>query len=150
MAEKKDDFFNPFANFDMSQFDVNKMLAGFNMPGMDVEAMMAAQRKNIEALAEANKVAVAGMQAVAKRQAELLTQAMTEVNGIAQELAQGGNPQDMGTKQGELVKQAFEKALSNMRELAEMINKSNAEAFAVINKRFTESLSELKSLTQKK
>lgn len=150
MAEKKDDFFNPFANFDMTQFDVNKMLANFNMPGMDMEAMLAAQRKNIEALAEANKLAVEGMQAVAKRQAEILAQAMTEVSSVAQQLTQGGNPQDMSSKQGELVKQAFEKALANMRELAEMVNKSNAEAFAVINKRFSESLVELKSLAPKK
>ena len=52
-------------------------------------------------------------------------------------------------KQTELARKAFEQALANMRELAEMVSKSNTEAFAIINKRVTESLQELKSLVAK-
>jgi hypothetical protein len=48
-------------------------------------------------------------------------------------------------KQAELARKAFEQALANARELAEMVSKSNTEAFAIINKRVTESLQELKS-----
>ena len=47
------------------------------------------------------------------------------------------------------VRQAFEQALANARELAEMVSKSNTEAFAIINKRVTESLQELKALVVK-
>jgi phasin family protein len=112
--------------------------------------MMDAQRKNIEALNAANQAAVQGMQAVAQRQAEILSQAMSEVSSVAQQLASAGsNPQEMTTKQAELARKAFEQALANMRELAEMVSKSNTEAFAIINKRVTESLQELKSLVAK-
>ena len=45
----------------------------------------------------------------------------------------------------ELLKDAVEKALANMRELAEMAGKSNTEAFDTIHKRFTESLDEVKT-----
>ncbi|HOB60513.1 MAG TPA: phasin family protein [Candidatus Competibacteraceae bacterium] len=146
--------FNPFANFDFSKFDLTKfdmtkMLGDVKIPGFDMEAVVTAQRKNIEALTAANQAAVQGMQAVAQRQAEILSQAMSEVSSVAQELSSAGNPKDMTTKQAELVRKAFEQALANMRELAEMVSKSNTEAFAIINKRVTESLQELKSLVAK-
>ena len=150
MATKKSDPFNPFANFDMSAFDINKMMGDVKIPGVDLEGMLAAQRKNIEALTEANRVAVEGMQAVAKRQAEILAQAMAEVSTAAQQLASAEDAKEMTAKQTELTQSAFEKALANMRELAEMVNQSNSEAFEVINKRFAESLEELKKLTANK
>ena len=148
--------FNPFANvdfakFDMSKFDMSKMLGDVKIPGFDMEAIMSAQRKNIEALTAANQAAVQGMQAVAQRQAEILSQAMNEVSSIAQQLAgSASNPHEMTTKQAELVRKAFEQALANMRELAEMVSKSNTDAFAIINKRVTESLQELKGLVAPK
>lgn len=147
--------FNPFANFDfgkfdLAKFDMTKMLGDVKIPGFDMEAIMTAQRKNIEALTAANQAAVQGMQAVAQRQAEILSQAMTEVSSVAQQLSSAAsNPKDMTAKQAELVRKAFEQALANMRELAEMVSKSNTEAFAIINKRVTESLQELKSLVAK-
>ena len=146
--------FNPFANvdfgkFDFSKFDMSKMLGDVKIPGFDMQAIMDAQRKNIEALTAANQAAVQGMQAVAQRQAEILSQSMNEVSSVAQQLAGAGNPQEMTAKQAELVRKAFEQALANMRELAEMVSKSNTEAFAIINKRVTESLQELKSLVTK-
>jgi phasin family protein len=144
--------FNPFANmdfskFDLSKFDMSKMLGDVKIPGFDMQAVMDAQRKNIEALTAANQAAVQGMQAVAQRQAEILSQSMSEVSSIAQQLASSAsNPQEMTAKQTELARKAFEQALANMRELAEMVSKSNTEAFAIINKRVTESLQELKGL----
>ena len=147
--------FNPFANFDfgkfdLSKFDVTKMLGDVKIPGFDMQAIMDAQRKNIEALTAANQTAVQGIQAVAQRQAEILSQAMNEVSTVAQQLASSAsNPQEMTAKQAELVRTAFEHALANARELAEMVSKSNTEAFAIINKRVTESLQELKTLVAK-
>ena len=147
--------FNPFTSvdfskFDLSKFDMTKMLGDVKIPGFDMEAIMGAQRKNIEALTAANQAAVQGMQAVAQRQAEILSQAMNEVSSIAQQLAgSASNPQEMTTKQAELARKGFEQALSNMRELAEMVSKSNTDAFAIINKRVTESLQELKGLVVK-
>ena len=147
--------FNPFANvdfskFDFSKFDLSKALGDVKIPGFDMQAMMDAQRKNIEALTAANQTAVQGMQAVAQRQAEILSQAMSEISTVAQQLSgSASNPQELTAKQTELARKAFEQALANARELAEMVSKSNTEAFAIINKRVTESLQELKSLVVK-
>ena len=147
--------FNPFAGvdfskFDFSKFDFSKALGEVKIPGFDAKAIADAQRKNIEALTAANQTAVQGLQAVAQRQAEILSQAMSEVSSIAQQLSSAGNPQEMTAKQAELVRKGFEQALANARELAEMISKSNTVAFAIINKRVTESLQELKTLVAAK
>ncbi len=141
-----ENLFNPFANFDLGKFDVTKMFGDLKLPGFDMTALMTAQRKNLEALMAANRVALEGMQAIAKRQAEIMAQAVAEVSGMAQQMTGSGNPQEAGAKQSELVGQTFEKALANMRELAEMFSKTNTEAFDLINKRFTESVEELKTL----
>lgn len=139
-----------FSKFELGKFDLSKALGDLKIPGIDIEALLASQQKNIEALTAANKVAVEGIQAVAKRQAEILAQALGEGSDIAQQLTKASGPQELTSKQAELGKQAFEKALANMRELAEMINKANSEALTVINKRFTDSIEELKSLIVKK
>lgn len=145
-----DNPYNPFTSVDFSKFDVNQMLQDLKVPGVDINALMETQRKNIEAVTAANKAAIDGMQSIAKRQAEIMAQSFGEVSNLAQEFASSANnPQEMGTKQAEIVKQAFDKALANMRELAEMVSKTNTEAFEVMNKRFTESLEELKGLMGK-
>lgn len=143
--------FNPFANVDLSKFDLSKMLGDVKIPGFDMQAAIDAQRKNIEALNAANQAAVQGMQAVAQRQAEILSQAFSEISTVAQQLASvSNNPQELTSKQAEVARKAFEQALANARELAEIVSKSNTEAFAIINKRVTESLQELKTLLASK
>ena len=142
---------NPFLDWDMSKLtDMQKLSEQFAVPGVDAKILVEAQRKNIEALTGANQVVVQGMQAVAKRQSEILAQAMAEVSSAAQQIASAGDPQAMSAKQAELVRQAFEKAIANMRELAEMVTKSNQEAFQLINQRVAESLEELKAAMGKK
>ncbi|MEI8395943.1 MAG: phasin family protein [Rhodospirillaceae bacterium] len=131
------------------EMDVSKMLAEFKMPGVDVDAILASQRKNIEAVTAANQLAIEGMQAVVRRQAEILRQTMEETGSILTEVLGAGSPEDKVAKQAELVKSAFEKALGNMKELAEMVAKSNTEAANVISKRVSESLEELKGAMAK-
>lgn len=143
---------NPFLayqNMDFSKFDPMTVLKNVNLPGVDVEAVFNAQRKNIEALAQANTLAVEGMHAVAKRQSEILAQTMTEVQNAAAQLRASQGPRDLTAKQAELLKQAFEKAIANMRDLAEMVSKSNTAAFETISKRVSSSLEELKSFAEK-
>ena len=67
---------NPFSGFDFGKFDVQKMLGDFKIPGVDMQAMMSAQEKNIAALKQANQHAAEGLQALAKRQMEMMQQVM--------------------------------------------------------------------------
>ena len=137
------------AAYPFFEMDVSKMMSEFKVPGVDIDAIMASQRKNIEAVTAANQLAIEGMQAVVRRQAEILRQTMEETSSMVTEVMGPGTPEDKMAKQAELVKVAFEKALANMKELAEMVAKSNTEAANVISKRFSESLEELKAMMGK-
>lgn len=130
--------------------DVGKAFAGFAFPGFDVEALIASQRKNLEALTQANQLAVEGVQAVARRQVELARQAVDEASTLFRELAQPGAPEDRLAKNAELAKQAYEKGLANARELAELVAKANSEALNVINKRVAEGLEEIRDYAKTK
>ncbi|HSO42387.1 MAG: phasin family protein [Rhodospirillales bacterium] len=146
--------------FDISKFmkevdpgkmmeEFSKMLKQYNLPGVDMDALMASQKKNLEALTQANRVALEGLQAVAKRQAEILQETMNEASKAVDVLSKAGSPSEVAAKQAELAKDAFERALSNMRELAEMVAKSNEEATSTINARISATLDEIKDMALK-
>ncbi len=142
---------NPFGDFDFSKMmDASKMLGDFKVSGVDMEQLVASQRRNIEALTAANQLAVEGMQAIARRQTEILRQMMEEASHAARDVMAAGSPEDKAARQTELFKEAFKRGIANARELAEMVAKSQGEAFDVINKRVTDSLDEVKTLIAKK
>lgn len=145
MAAKQQQPQNPF--WDM---DFTKMMADYKVPGMDMDALMAAQRKNMEALTQANRLAYEGMQAVATRQSEILRQSMEEMTSAMRDMMAAGAPEDKVAQQAEVMKAQFEKTLANMRELSEMVAKSNTEAADVINQRIAAQLEEIKSIADKK
>lgn len=130
-------------------FDISKLMGDFKLPGVDVESLMSSQRKNIEAVTQANKLAYDGLQAVIKRQTEILRQTLEEVTQAAKEMAEPGTAQDKAAKQTEMAKEVFERSLSNMRELSEMIAKANTEAFDLLNKRVSQSMDEVRELMLK-
>jgi len=140
---------SPFAAFDFSKVDVQKMFADFKMPGVDVPALLNAQQKNIAALTQANQHAVEGLEALARRQREILQQAIKGAADAAKQVVTAGGPKEAAAKQAELAKAAFEQAVANMREMAEMVSNSSNKAFDVISKRVAEGLEELKERAQK-
>lgn len=131
---------NPFA-----EIDFTKVMGEFKFPGVNVDSLVQTQRKNFEAIAAANQLAIEGYQAVAKRQADILREAIEEFTKAGQDLSSAGQSPDVRVaKQAELAKAGYEKTLSNLRELSEMMVKSNSEAFGVISKRVAEALDEVK------
>jgi phasin family protein len=141
--------FSPFGNADAANFDFSKLLNAAKVPGVDVQALLNAQSKNIEALAKANALAIEGIQAVAKRQMEIMTQTMTEASKAVNSLSQVADPREKTQVLTNLTKQAFEQALDNMRVLADMVSQSNRTALDVISKRVSEGLDEVRDLSKK-
>ena len=136
----------PFMDFDFSKFaDFNTLGSQFKVPGVNPEAFVEMQRRNVEAFTAANRVAYEGAQAIAQRQVEILREAMTEAVKVTQTLTGVGDPKDRLVKQTELAKEGYEAACANFRELAEMNAKSGAEAVDLIANRVSESLAEVKT-----
>jgi len=131
--------------------DFTRMFADMKLPALpDMEALLAAYKRNMDTLASANRIALEGAQAVAKRQMEIMQQTMAELGETMRALAAPGEaPQAMAAKQAELLKRAYERAVSNARELSELIQRSNGEALELLNKRFVEAVDEVKALAAK-
>jgi phasin family protein len=137
------EFKNPFM-----EFDIQKMMADFQMPNLDPDSLAAANKKNFEAVTQANQMAVEGFQAVMRRNAEVLQEGMQELQKMMGSVP--ASPTDVkASKQAELAKEAYEKMLSNVRESLEIVQKSQGEAVNVLNKRFTEQLDEIREQLQK-
>lgn len=132
----------------MAEF--SRMFGEMKFPMMpDMEGFLSAHRRNMETLASANRVALEGAQTVAKRHMEIVQQTMQEMTDTIRELTTTESPQARAARQAELVKQGYERAVAHMRELADLIQRSNGEALSMLNHRFTEAMDEVKAMAQK-
>lgn len=130
--------------------DIEKLLQRLRLPGVDVPALVEAQKKNLQALREANQKAYDGALALAKRQTEIFEETIREWQDVAKDLAAKAPAEAAASRQAELAKKAVEKALANMRELAEMAVQSQADAFQIIGRRVRASIEELREYTHRK
>ena len=130
-------------------FDVSKLFGDFRFPGLDVEAIAEAQRKNFDAITQANQIAVEGVRALAQRQAEIVQQAASEASALLRDWTEAGAPEDRIAKSAEAAKLVFEKGLANVRELNELGSKASADAFSVIARRVAESFDEVRLYAKK-
>jgi phasin family protein len=130
-------------------FDVTKAFGDFRLPGLDVEAIVAIQRKNLEALTQANQLAVEGVRALAQRQAEIAQQAFAGASALFQAWTQPGAPEERLAKNADVAKQAFEKGLADARELSELTAKASTDVFSVITKRVSEGFDEARLYAKK-
>ena len=129
--------------------EVAKAVKQVNLPGVDVDSLVASQKNNLEAVTSANRIAFQGLQAVAKRQAEILQEMMNEASTAVDSLSKAGSPREIVAKSTELAHGAFEHALTNMKQLAELVTKASQEATNTINTRMLASIDEIKAMALK-
>jgi phasin family protein len=122
---------------------------GFSLPGFDIGAVFDMQRKNIEAFTAASQTFTQGLQTVAKRQSEIARQQVEQFQSLLSTAAPTAKVEDNLVKQADLVKAAYEKNVSNARELQDILTKVTTEASDILSRRVVASLDEIKSVAQK-
>lgn len=137
------DALNPFGN-------LTQMLEQFKVPGVDMSAIIESRRKDIDALVAANQAALDAMQALAKKQTDLLTQAMQGVQEAASGITNGGAGMPDPTKVAELARKAYEKTLLDLKDMAEIARQAQTDAMAGISERASKSLQEIQAMTSPK
>ncbi|HYB10917.1 MAG TPA: phasin family protein [Alphaproteobacteria bacterium] len=140
-----DKAYNPFGEIDFTKF-----MAELKVPGLNVEQVADSYRKNVEALTAASQAAVEGMQAVVRRQTEIMRESMEEYAALLRSYGTPTTPEQAASKQAELAKHTFENTFAHMKEIGELIAKANSDSLDVINRRVSEMLEEVKTLTAKK
>ncbi|MDA7419118.1 TIGR01841 family phasin [Xenophilus arseniciresistens] len=121
-------------------------LQSLNLTGAAAN-LMENGRKDIEALVEANKRSYQGLQTVVQRQTEMLRSSITQW----QETVSGMQGQDISanlSKLDEMGRSAFQQALNDMRELAEVAAKSQSEAFDIVRQRIQDNVEQAAKLLQ--
>lgn len=145
MAKAKAKTGNPFLDTDLGNImDFGKFAEQFKFPGVNTQALMESQRRNVEAITKANQVAFEGAQAVMQRQVEILRETLDESTKAMQKMSTTDKPEDVWAKQADLLKDAYEHGLANMRELTELSTKANTAAADLLTHRVADSLGELK------
>ena len=135
---------NPF------DFDVTKIFGDFRFHPFDVEAVWAAQRRNIEALSQANQAAIAGVQALARHQIELTRETFEGFSALLRDLGQPASTEDRIAKNTEYVKQVMENGVKHGGEIATIAAKAGSDAAEILHKRTNEGLDEFRAFASPK
>ncbi|HYP82479.1 TIGR01841 family phasin [Variovorax sp.] len=124
--------------------EMGERLQNINLGGA-ASAIAANRRKDLEVLMRANQKSYQGLQAVVKRQTEMMRNAITEWQSTVQSMPSGDARQNIA-KLDEMGRASFKRALDDIRELADMAAKSQAEAFEVVRGRIQENVEEVRQL----
>jgi phasin family protein len=106
-------------------------------------------RKDLQALMEANEKSYQGLQTVVQRQTEMIKHAITEWQTAAKEMP-GKDAKDNLAKLDELGRQSFQRAIDDIKELANLAAKSQADAFDVVRQRIQSNVDEVTKMLQRK
>ncbi|WP_342725796.1 phasin family protein [Bradyrhizobium sp. B097] len=126
--------------------DLKKMAEKFALPGFDMAALVEWQRKDMEALVEANRQAYEGIQALVSRRNEILQETLAQWQAAMKGFASG----EAMTKQTETARQQVEKAVADFRELSQLEAQARNNAWKVMQERMQENLTNLQKLLQPK
>jgi phasin family protein len=111
----------------------------------DVEALMKMQTRSIEAMVEANRIFVGAAPAIVHCQADMMRDWVEQISRAFTELSGRGEPGKSATKEGAAVQALFEKTADHVRDIAELVSRSNAEAFQLVSDRMRSHVEEADS-----
>ena len=109
--------------------------------------LLAGRRKDLEAIVAANRKSFDAIQAVVKRQTELLKEQIAEWRSVGKVMSVIGPAQSIA-QLDELAKAAFRLSLANVKELAELSVKKQAEAFELVHGRIRQNIAEVNALLE--
>ena len=126
--------------------DLLKQFEKFKLPGVDVNALVEWQRKDMEALSQATREAQEGIRALVERRNQILQ----EMAAQWQENMRESMSADALSKRSEAFNTRMQKAMENIRELATMEADTRNRAWKVLQDRMQENMANLQKLMQPK
>ena len=126
--------------------DLKKLIERFQMPSLDIDALIDWQRKDLEALTEMNRQASEGIKALVERRNEILRETLAEWQAAIKDATSA----EAISKRADVAKQGIEKAIANFRELSEMEAQSRNNAWKIVQERMQENMVNLQKLLQPK
>lgn len=128
----------------MFDMDLMKSMMPMPMP-FDISAMVKLQQKNLEALTEAQKMAMENMKKMSEHQAAIISRMVEDNSAIARQIMGEGTPEEKVAMHADLVCKTVEHSIESWTDLADMISKSGKDTTKLLGGRMTASLTEMKS-----
>jgi hypothetical protein len=129
---------------------IREVLAQNRLPGVDLDAFIAARQADIDAISKATAAAYGGIQSITEKQAELLKAALTALKdalpAAPPEVASGANLEAAVRKQTDLIQTTLTSTLGSMKEMAEAAQHAQLEVFNIGVERVRGSAAELRTL----
>jgi phasin family protein len=127
-----------FRNFsDWSAIDPSKFTSGF-----DMESNMGKHKRHVESATTAQHLIMSNMQALLKRQAEILQDNTARLLDCYKKVSNLNNPEKVMEEHTNFIKETMSNNLANTRELAEMATKAQMEVLDYVGNEISENLSE--------
>lgn len=139
-------------NFSNEMFNPNefmKFFENYQSPAFDMKSFLETQRKNMQAVSQAQQLALQACQMVSQRQSAFISQMVEDNSSLAREIMSEGTPEEKIAKNAEIFKEVYERTVKNMKELSEMVSKCGQDASNVINKRVTATMNEIQDAVEK-
>ena len=122
----------------LAGFDFAKLIESCQISGVDMMGLIDTEKKNIDALMEVNRSAYDGWRNLMAQQAEVFQETMKAIAAEAHDESVAG-------RRTEIAKQGYEKALANMRQLAETATESQKQTIEILRRRFEEGMAAMRN-----
>ena len=153
MTERSDE---PTTSASSATSMIRHLLERYRLPGFDRDAFVQARQADIDAISRATAVAFTGAQTITEKQADLLEAALDELKVALSSRptapGNGASAEEVAKKQGDLLQTAITRALDDMKQMAEAVQRAQKEIFDIALERARSNAEQLRSLfvTQKK
>jgi phasin family protein len=138
-------------NFPWNGAWIETFLPNMELPNfLPLNALAVFQQRNSKACAAASAAAFEGVQAITRQQLKLIEQAFACTTEGINVLASGDASELKTAKQAELAKKAYQQAVTNTRELRDLVLHANMQALDFLHERFAESMDEIKAFANDK
>jgi phasin family protein len=138
------DMLNPMKNLKA----MTDRLQELNLTG-GASKLLESGQKDLQALMQANEKSYQGLQTVVQRQTEMIKNAIAEWQTAAKEMP-GKDPKANFAKLDELGRQSFQRAIDDIKELANLAAKSQADAFELVRQRIQANVDEVTKMLKRK
>ncbi|TWB96260.1 phasin family protein [Bradyrhizobium macuxiense] len=129
-----------------SYIDMLRKFGGdLGLPKLNVDELLQAQKKNLEALGKSARVAAEGAQSVAQKQREVLEAGLREASTLAREYKPLGKVHENLALQTEFARKMFDIAVKGAQDSASTARQSTSDAVKIIQDRMKESFEEFRA-----
>ncbi|MGN1288954.1 MAG: phasin family protein [Bradyrhizobium sp.] len=124
---------------------LRKFGSDLGLPKLNVDELLQAQKRNLEALGKSAKVAAEGAQSVAQKQREVLEAGLREASTLAREYKPLGKIHENLALQTEFARKMFDIAVKGAQDSASTARQSTSDAVKIIQDRMKESFEEFRA-----